>query len=501
MKKLLLLTLVFIATSSAWAGAYVGQLVQPEGPEGQVYLQTKTRQIPLSYSPDQAAAVISLVNQAPFVEVKGIRRRATGQIEIAEIPTMMSGNLRVSGKLIRRENYNGPYPFEINGMPVKIGATKLVNGAAFDDQSSSYFEGRDVFAIGTKDQYGAFVLESVVRADVWSTSQERVVDPELANDFKKFADAPIPFVIDFIKGKIKSKSPAYFKGTLFAKPDSKVEAGDSVLIISASGREADSMGGVNGHFASGQGRVDANGNISDGDMFNVYVTNEKQIKPGDVKMADYFGHVISGQNNYRPTYTLTLYGVPQEKIQQVRDELDKFYQFFRDSMHPTKITCVVNCATLGGEALSDIGIYGIQRDGTSSVDANSPKEFVHLSNQTALPKTPGFVGQVNYLNKTKRAEFMPGPAMVSLLENLQTLVANPELGISRADFIFSGQTPSSRPVGGPPSMGVWNELKMQGKVGFNLIKSKFKKFLSGVIKKKTPTAAVSSANQCEAYFN
>lgn len=89
-----------------------------------------------------------------------------------------------------------------------------------------------------------------------------------------------------------------------------------------------------------------------GELFNVYVTNEKEIVPGNIDLNDYMGNLISGQLNYRPTYTMILYGIPEAKILQVKTEPDRFHPLFRSGN--TKISVDKNCTTLSVQALANI---------------------------------------------------------------------------------------------------------------------------------------------------
>ncbi len=493
MRKLFCALLFALISNTAIAKTYIGQLIQNESPNGEIVLQTKTGQYLLDIPAEKFVAVSSLVGKINFVEVHAEPGR-NGRIQIDQIPTIISGDKKITGRLIKRANYNGPYPFEIDGLPVKLGRTKTVNGASFDDKSSEYFVDKQVNAVGEMDSYGGFVLQSIMRADVLAADIMPVDDTEQDTEYRKFRDDPTKFINRILRGKGELKSPNWMKGTLFSDSTQPVKTGDAVLIISASGREGDSTGAVNGHFSAGIGYVGADGLVS-GEMFNVYVTNEKEIVPGNVNLTDYFGHLVSGQSNYRPTYTMMLYGISPEKILEVKAELDRFHPAFRDTAHPTKITCATNCATTTVQALSDINVFGTQRNGSPKVAANSPDEFIHLSEETSLAKPPSILKMVGYLAKVKRAEFMPGPAFVSILNNLPKLVQNRDLGIKRADFIFGGQTPSARPVGKNPSMGVADELRMQAVVGVELVADKVQKLTGKFSKKKS-----GSADQCEAMF-
>jgi len=467
--------------STGAAEPIAGQLQQQDG---QVFLKTSTELIPLELSPALNEAVVSLVGKSPFVAVVG-QRLYNGRLEVSRVPTMMSGDRTLEGKLNRIVTSSGEIFYEINGLPVDFGQTKLVNGASFDEDSRAFYVGKNVRAQAQLDQ-GVFVIQSIIRSDMFSASPGPVIDANVPqNIIKAFSQDPLNSAIALVRGDLKSPSPIWFKQTLFGHEE-RIEPSEPVLIITVSGSESDSMGAVNGHFATGLGRVGDDMQIR-GELFNVYVTNEKQIEPGDVKDVDYFGHLISGQNNYRPTYTFILYGVSQDKILQLRAELDHFYPFFRSGS--TKITADKNCVTLSVQALADIGIYGVQRD-----NPKNPQQFLLLSEETKLPAPLSKLATMKFLARTKRSEFMPGPAVIGILENLQNPKYRDEVGVKRIDMIFGGQIPSSRPIGRAPTKGVIDELLKQVKIGADLLGTRY---LAAPVKRllRHPLR-----NQCESLF-
>ena len=398
----------------------------------------------VTFSPAVASEIPSLIGKAPYVE---IRQGAS------QVPTIVSGDRVLEGRLMRSTK-GTQETYSINGTFIEFGRTKKVIGTEFDSKSRDYFVGRSVRAIGYNKK-GLFILQSIVRLDVFSADVNALSDPDLPAAFESTFDKdPVRFISEMMRGKIRSPSPFWFRKSIFN--NAIVRAGDPVLLITASGAEVDGPGSVNGHFAVGLGHVGPDAIIR-GELFNFYVTNEKEITPGNLNLNDYYGHLVWGQQNYRPTYTLVLYGIPESQILRVKAEMDRFHRFFRQGS--SKITESINCASISVQALADIQIYGEHRN--SRVDTN---RFQLLSAMKELPPKLNFAEKLAYVAKTRRAEFMPAPAFLSLARNLDYLNQVEHLGITRADFIFGGQTPSARVVGKAPTMGLFKTLSEQAGV-------------------------------------
>src|SRR5690606_6145340 len=107
--------------------------------------------------------------------------------------------------------------------------------------------------------------------------------------------------------------PEAFRYTVFEKEE--VKPGDHALIITLSGRQGDSFGSVNGHFVAGLAQVRPDYSLR-GEVSNAYVTNGKDILSANTSLTNYFSHLVQGQNVYRPTYTLIVYGVDGKKLKK-----------------------------------------------------------------------------------------------------------------------------------------------------------------------------------------
>lgn len=449
-----------------WAAPdlYVGQL---RADTAQVLnLTGENSTVQLSFSETIKPSVLSLIGKVPFVEVRGATFE-NGVLKTSQVPTIISGSHILEGQLTRNVVGDKEY-FEINGTPVEFGRHKKVTGSEFDGKSREYFSGKSVRAVGVIEN-GMFTIQSIIRDNFFSADTQPVVDAGVsAAQMQAFDQNAIGFISKLVNRSEKSPSPSWYRKNIFTAPNSEVQVGDPVLLISISGAQGDSAGSINGHMAAGLGYVDKDFKIR-GEMFNVYVTNEKEIVPGNVEMNDYFGHLVSGQLNYRPTYTVLLYGIAEENILKVKAELDRFHALFRQGS--TKITPEKNCVTLTVQALADINIYGGQRNSDTE-----RTDFKLLSRETELPPNSSLKQQFAFISKTKRAEFMPGPALISILTNLKHLNEQTNLGVTRADFVFAGQTPSARPNGGAPTTGIINQFTGQAKlIGKSLVKKVLKK--------------------------
>jgi hypothetical protein len=443
--SLLVSALLQIFVTNFASAALIGKLQANR--DGAYILVTEKGSTPLQLPAQIAKQTQSLIGKVPYVEITdGVLEN--GVIKSSLVPTIVSGNLILEGRLetVRGGNQD---VYEISGTPVQFGRTKKLNGTGFDEKSRRYFSGREVRAVG-KIENGIFTIQSILRSDVFSASSKEFADSVVPLSLmKSFNGSALNTAIKMVQGKASSPSPLWFRRTLFATPHKPVLPGAAVLMITASGSQVDDKGALNGHFAVGLGTVQDDLQIQ-GEMFNVYVTNEKEIVPGNINMNDYYGHLVSGQQNYRPTYTLLVYGISKEQILKVKTQLDRFHPLFRDGS--TKITAIANCATLSVQAMADINFYGEQRnDG----------DFLKLSEQETVIPTQSKAAQLQFVLKTKRAEFMPGPAMTAILKNLKYLNDHEHLGITRADFVFGGQTPSARLVGTAPTTGIGNQFRRQ----------------------------------------
>ena len=239
-----------------------------------------------------------------------------------------------------------------------------------------------------------------------------------------------------------SKSEDSFRYTLQNKDGYTPKAGDTGLVITLSGRQGEDYGAAGGHFAIGQFKVQ-NDLTWDSEMFNFYGGfSEKQIIPGHVNLEDYYGHVVMGQNNYRPTYTVALYGIPENKLATVKSFMDQSLNFMRDN--PEKVSSIeYNCTTESVFALKEIGLV-------NSAERSLMGGYGRLRRVITGDVSKTF-NALRYAFFTPMSFYSPRNTFNSYLKNLDKIVK--KFDIKRVDAIFQAQTRSARPLGGTSCNG------------------------------------------------
>jgi hypothetical protein len=230
-----------------------------------------------------------------------------------------------------------------------------------------------------------------------------------------------------------SQKETSFRTTLYENQE--IKGGDHALIIALSGREGDSFGAVYGHFAAGLAEVKEDLSLR-GEISNIYVTNTKDI--------------VQGQNIYRPTYTMIIYGLNKKTLKQYRDSLEVLHIKLRTKN--TLITPQFNCTTETIKALKDIEVEGnyIQINNYLSGLATYPLK---------LSKIKGKMVQYALANDPSR--YQPTPAFQGLIKTFLSDKARKKLGVKRVDYIFYAQIPSQRPVGGMALESIWKASKFK----------------------------------------
>ena len=66
---------------------------------------------------------------------------------------------------------------------------------------------------------------------------------------------------------------------------------------------------------------------------------------------------MTGQNIYRPIYSLLIYGVDAKKLAAMRDAMDYEYHYMRSNPEQ-KVTVDHNCTTISLEGLKAAKIHG-----------------------------------------------------------------------------------------------------------------------------------------------
>ncbi len=360
---------------------------------------------------------------------------------LAQTPTNIPGPERLQGKVVFDE---GMGKFKIGNQIVDFGYTKVLNGYEFDDVSKKSFIGKNVIAEG--EMVGdVFVMQALTPVGLFSATK----DHKTAHD-KAFNENPYRFIKKQVYSNEISKGKKSFRKTVFQKKGYEVKPGESVFLVTLSGRQGDSFGAVNGHFVAGLGEVKKDLSLR-GEVSNAYVVNGKDILSGNTSLTNYFSNLVQGQNNYRPTYSFLVYGINKEKLQKFRDFLEPSHIEFRTK--DLEITLDFNCTTETAKGLSLAGIVAnhkrtwVQR----TFDLN------HLAIPLRLASVVGEAGEA--LGKTAsgdKEDFQPRPAFHSYIDTLKNKKMIEELGIKRMDYVFYAQIPSQRPVGGAPSNYTFN---------------------------------------------
>jgi hypothetical protein len=215
------------------------------------------------------------------------------------------------------------------------------------------------------------------------------------------------------------------------------------------GRQGDSFGSVNGHFVAGIAEVKKDFGLR-GEVSNAYVTNSKDILSGDTSLTNYFSHLVQGQNVYRPTYTLIVYGIDKKKLKQFRDALEASHIQFRTNK--LNITPQFNCTTETVKALRNAGIEG-KYEQVSDTVAGVVTYPLKLSKGTGK--------SLQYALANDPSRFQPATAFFSFAKAFLDNKVRTKLGVKRVDYIFYSQIPSQRPVGGMALESIWKAAKFK----------------------------------------
>lgn len=368
-------------------------------------------------------------------------------IIVKSAPTISKGEFFKSGILKMNSG-----DFFLDNEKVTFRPGKPIDGTQFDELSKQSFLDKRILTQGNFVD-GIYEISSLVEADIFSTKRSlSLIGSDHAKLFhQKFVSDPLFYILEKMPQPKRSKSVHSFRGTIFDY-GKKISPGDSVMLLTMSGHQGDSPISANGHIAAGLGIIQNDETIK-GEIYNLYITpiNRKEIISGSNNWIDYFGHIIGGQNNYRPTYTLVLYGIDKNKLLYVREILENYHSFFR--LNENQFTVGVNCGTLSVKALAKIGIYGFQRN-----KRNGNGRFGFLPNQYQPINKMSPIQQLVYTLTMPMEEYMPRNIWESIIQNLEYLNEVENLGIHRADFIYYAQTPSARVRGGIASNSLSDEL-------------------------------------------
>lgn len=445
--KLMTFATALILSINAFSADYItGYLIdngsgnfQAHGPNGTFSIETTEvikRSLPSLANP----TFVTQSNEKPYsYEFKGEIR---GDVFVLEqTPSNIPGSQKIEG--IFRYDV-GLDQYFVGDQLVEFGYTKVLHGYEFDEISKRSFIGKKVIAEGEMEGK-LFIMQALTPSGLFSAA------PASGNVYDTVINQnPNRFMKKTVYQNEISKSQNTFRKTVFQKPGHSVKPGDSVFLVTLSGRQGDSFGAVNGHFVAGLGEVTQDLSLR-AEVSNAYVVNGKDILSGNTSLTNYFSNFVQGQNIYRPTYTFIVYGIDKEKLKKFRDYLEPSHIEFRTQ--ELEITLEFNCTTETAKGLSLAGIVGNHK-------RTLPRRVLDL-NHLAFPlRIAGLFGEAGEALATTangdKEDFQPRPAFHSYIDSLTNKKVIEELGITRMDYIFYAQIPSNRPVGGAPSNYTFN---------------------------------------------
>lgn len=424
--KLLISIIVIFFSSNAFC--LIGKLSENNG---KVFFTTEKNTYQITSSDITISEIQTLIPFDTYVKLGSyIKDEDRHIIEVNYTPTIISGNIETSGKLIK----DGQKLFLDNGKTKKlVKFAKAINfrGNHFDEKSINFYINKDVNVVGIYKN-DIFEITAIVEKGLYDDiNAEFPIDPKYKDSLR---DDPFNFILkELPKNQITQKINS-FKTTIINKQP--VNPGDHILVISLAGRSGDDFDAVGGHFAIGTGVIDNNNKIKKLKIFNFYTKNNgKGIIPGSLTYQDYYGGLSAGQSNYRPIYTIIIYNVDEKKLKKASEEIQKSLSYMREYNDEGGLTndCVNSSldALYSAEIAENDDIFSIGKiyDGTSQpYDKNKYSAINYI---------------IYYLFHSN-ADFIPRAAFISILERLKNY------DIYRADFIFQQQTPSGRPIGGIP---------------------------------------------------
>lgn len=373
-------------------------------------------------------------NRPYFFEFSGIKNNDS--FKLSEVPTIIPGPVELSGLLFYDKISKN---YRIDGHLATFGYTKKINGYMFDNISKNFLTGQNLIAEGQYNNDGLFVIQALTPVDLFSATQS-----------SRKIENPKKFILEVMPKNENSKAAKSFRATLYEHHEhQEIEIGDQALIITLAGREGDSFGAVYGHFAAGIAEVKNDLSLR-GEISNVYVTNTKDILSGNTSLTNYFSHIIQGQNVYRPTYTIVIYGFNKKILKKFRDDLEELHIQLRTK--EKLITPQFNCTTETIKALKEIEI-----EGHYTQIANSLSGLVTYP--LKLANAEGKV--VHYALANDPSRYQPTPAFQSLIKTFLTEKIRKKFGVKRIDYIFHAQIPSERPLGGMALESVWKASKFK----------------------------------------
>lgn len=439
--KNIILTAMIVVSQISWADEFItGTILKKESDyyikSSELELKIDTtevilKSIPSLYDPK----LVTQSNNQPYTfEFKGEENGES--FKLSEVPTNIAGAVSLKGILLFDSNSQ---TYSIDGHEAIFGYTKKSNGYEFDEISKKYFVGKNLIVEGNFNERGFFVMMALAPLDLFTAT------PSLTR-----VKYPLNFIVKEMPKNDNSKKYPSFKTTIFEDSKLKIRPGDGALIITMSGRQGDTFGAVNGHFTVGTAEVREDLSLR-GELSNGYFTNSKDILSGNTSLMNYFSHIVQGQNVYRPTYTIVVYGIDKKNLKKYRDGMQTSLIRFRTEKNLV-ITPQFNCTTESLSSLKEIGIEG---------------EYFQLPNTleglitSPLKLNNGIAGTLQYALGNNPSRYQPVAAFESLVKTFLNEKNNKKIGVKRVDYIFYSQIPSGRPVGGMALGSIWKVAKFK----------------------------------------
>lgn len=435
--------LVFLLSSFLFLPSVLAEYSQVRGTlskEGSVvYLTSGEIKREVEISKEFEFTLDHKVVNSPHYIFEFIGDITSDKIIAAQPPTIVAGSGEVVGVLERRDNGS----LYIGDQEVKYGRTKPIYKISFDQKSKESFIGKNIIAQGSYED-SVFVMNAIVLNNLISADNQIHFDVP-----QGLSSNPEEFIIEEMAKNKHSQSQTPFRTTIF-NSSNEIHPGENVLVITLSGRQGDAPGAAGGHFTVGNGVVLDDLSIK-GEVSNFYFEGPKEVLAGNTDLVSYFGHFIQGQQNYRPTFTLFIYGVSKEKLKYVRDYLEVENHKVRTEKG-LEITPGYNCTTTSNYALREVGITGDHRNFFRSIFDIQNLSYVNPlrygSRNAGTEGTLNTLRTISYALSEDPEHYVPRAAFNSYVKNFTSKSRNKTLGVKRVDYLFMPQTPSARQVGG-----------------------------------------------------
>lgn len=434
--------LSFLLISSASAMNVKGTLSQVDG---DIILTSNDNGVNQEYivsSPSELTMkrIKSHIKENYFFEFEG--EEHGNEFVVSKTPLILGDQTSIEGVL----EYDSVTGYSINDIPTNYGRTKPIYNVAFDDKSKKSYIGKSVKAQGHYSENGEFIINSILENNLFIAGDTELTPENQGH--KKFNKNPFNYILkEMPKNEISQKGKA-FRGIVHQDKGYSAKPGEHVLLLTLSGRQGDIIGSAGGHFAFGMGVVQDDEKRSiKGEYHNFYFAGDKEVLAGNTALNNYYGHLIQGQQNYRPTYTVAIYGVSKKRLEKAKEMMEIQLERVRTE-EGLEITQYYNCVTSSLDSLMSAKIKGIHKTflgglfGAKKLVTKNPL-FMKKNG-----KSRGKVTDFTYLGVTDMADYVPRNALESFVKLMKRKMFRKALGAKRVDYIFIPQTPSARPVGG-----------------------------------------------------